>query len=98
MTSLPLPSLPTGALLPGFRGFAFAQTPPASTPATPATAPAKDVKPAADADKKPDSDKKSDKPEEPKPIPPETVSVTHHDGTFGGTPVHYTATAANLLI
>jgi len=49
-------------------------------------------------DKKSDTDKKSDKPEEPKPIPPETTSVTHHDGTFGGRTVHYTATAGNLLI
>jgi len=32
------------------------------------------------------------------PIPPETTSVTKHDGTFGGRAVHYTATAGNFLI
>jgi hypothetical protein len=32
------------------------------------------------------------------PIPPETTSVTKHDGVFGGRAVHYTATAGNFLI
>ena len=32
------------------------------------------------------------------PIPAETTSVTHHDWTAGTRPVHYTATAGNLLI
>ena len=32
------------------------------------------------------------------PIPPETSSVTKHDWTGGGTTIHYTATAGNLLI
>ena len=32
------------------------------------------------------------------PIPPETTSVTHHEWTAGSRPVHYTATAGNILI
>ena len=32
------------------------------------------------------------------PIPPETNSVTKHDWTAGGTTIHYTATAGNLLV
>ena len=32
------------------------------------------------------------------PVPPETTSVTKHDITLGGQPIHYTATAGNLLI
>jgi carboxypeptidase C (cathepsin A) len=32
------------------------------------------------------------------PIPPETKSETKHDWTVGARPVHYTATAGNLLI
>ncbi len=32
------------------------------------------------------------------PIPAETSSVTHHEWTAGGRPVHYTATAGTLLI
>jgi carboxypeptidase C (cathepsin A) len=32
------------------------------------------------------------------PIPPETTSVTHHEWTAGARPVHYTATAGNILI
>ena len=32
------------------------------------------------------------------PIPPETNSVTKHDWTAGGTTIHYSATAGNLLI
>ncbi len=36
--------------------------------------------------------------EESIPIPPETTSVTKHDWLAGGTTLHYTATAGNLLI
>jgi carboxypeptidase C (cathepsin A) len=32
------------------------------------------------------------------PIPPETTSVTEHDFTLNGKPIHYTATAGTLLI
>ncbi len=32
------------------------------------------------------------------PVPPETTSVTKHDWSAGGTTIHYTATAGNLLI
>jgi carboxypeptidase C (cathepsin A) len=32
------------------------------------------------------------------PIPPETSSVTKHDWSGGGTTIHYTATAGNLLL
>ncbi len=39
------------------------------------------------------------KPEPPTPpIPPEKSSVTHHDLTLDGKPLHYTATAGTLLI
>ncbi len=36
--------------------------------------------------------------EEEKPVPPEKTSVTHHDLTLEGKPLHYTATAGTLLI
>ena len=83
--------------------LAFAQTTaPAATP-TPShdakAAPATDDK--KPDDKKPADDKKSkpaDTSEPTIPIPPETSSITQHDGTFGGRTVHYTATAGNLLI
>ena len=39
-----------------------------------------------------------DQPEGSVPVPPETASVTKHDWTGGGTTIHYTATAGNLLI
>ena len=39
-----------------------------------------------------------DAPEASIPIPPETSSVTKHDWSGGGTTIHYTATAGNLLI
>ena len=32
------------------------------------------------------------------PVPPETSSVTKHDWSGGGTTIHYTATAGNLII
>ncbi len=32
------------------------------------------------------------------PVPPETTAVTKHDLTLGSQPIHYTATAGNLLI
>ena len=32
------------------------------------------------------------------PVPPEKNSATSHEMTLGGKPVHYTATAGNLLI
>jgi len=32
------------------------------------------------------------------PIPPETTAVTKHDWSAGGTTIHYTATAGNLLL
>jgi carboxypeptidase C (cathepsin A) len=34
----------------------------------------------------------------PVPVPPEKSSVTQHDLTLGGSTIHYTATAGNLLI
>ena len=37
-------------------------------------------------------------PEPSLPIPPETSSVTRHDWSAGGTTIHYTATAGNLLV
>ena len=39
-----------------------------------------------------------DKKDAPLPIPAETKSETKHDWTAGSRPVHYTATAGNLLI
>ncbi len=39
-----------------------------------------------------------DNPEGSVPVPPEEASVTKHDWTGGGTTIHYTATAGNLLI
>lgn len=36
--------------------------------------------------------------EKPAPIPQEKNSVTHHEGTFSGRSIHYTATAGTLLI
>jgi len=50
---------------------------------------------AAPAKEQAPSEKKTD---ESTPIPPETTSVTAHEGVFGGRTVHYTATAGNLLI
>ena len=39
-----------------------------------------------------------DGPEGTVPVPPEEASVTKHDWAGGGTTIHYTATAGNLLI
>ena len=36
--------------------------------------------------------------EEPKPVPPPTISVTRHTGTFGGQRVAYTATASETYL
>jgi carboxypeptidase C (cathepsin A) len=47
---------------------------------------------------KPKPDATESKEEKPLPVPPETASVTHHDWTVGSRPVHYTATAGNLLL
>ena len=40
----------------------------------------------------------SNKPEPTPAVPPEKTSVTHHDLTLDGKPLHYTATASTLLI
>src|SRR3546814_17891504 len=52
--------------------------------------------PAQDAtDEKPKAEKKK---EADKPIPPPTVSVTRHKGTFGGKTISYTATAGETYL
>jgi len=85
-------------VLTAFAGSAFAQ-PPATAAATP---PASTAAPAHENKTTSASEEKKSKTTEPneeiKPIPPETASVTQHDGVFGGRTVHYTATAGNLLI
>ncbi|HXB62814.1 MAG TPA: hypothetical protein VNU94_08210 [Acidobacteriaceae bacterium] len=97
MRNISLRPLQLATLLVVLSGFVSAQTSPATVATSPAAATPQDTKSSPD-NSKTDSGKKSDAPEELKPIPPETASVTHHDGVFGGRTVHYTATAGNLLI
>src|SRR3546814_13777896 len=49
----------------------------------------------AATDEKPKAEKKK---EADRPIPPPTVSVTRPKGTFGGTPISYTATAGDTSL
>ena len=87
------PAIRIAIVLAAISSLAFGQETPA-----PQTAPATATTPAAPR-QRPAAAASSATPEEGAvPIPPESKVETHHDWTAGARPVHYTATAGNLLI